>query len=197
MDLINEMASLICNPTHLGLDKPCYRASDGRVVLTDKAFALSFLGQSPSGGWAESSDLFDRVVKVCDRPFDPVSVDLPAIEPLPWWKNPFEQKRHPCGECDGEGVVSCNYGHDHECEECDGEGFVLMSNLDKGELPIEERYVDLGDLGKFDKRYVWIIGKLAQYKELSFGISELHPAPMLHFSFEDGNGVLMGIMRRK
>ena len=29
-----------------------------------------------------------------------------------------------CSECDGTGVVGCNYGHYHVCNECDGKGYI-------------------------------------------------------------------------
>lgn len=32
--------------------------------------------------------------------------------------------RNACRECDGEGIVECNMGHEHDCPDCDGEGEV-------------------------------------------------------------------------
>lgn len=37
----------------------------------------------------------------------------------------FAQTTHTdlrCHECDGEGEITCDYGHSHECEECGGDG---------------------------------------------------------------------------
>lgn len=34
------------------------------------------------------------------------------------------QKEVECKECDGDGSVECDLGHDHECTECDGTGEV-------------------------------------------------------------------------
>lgn len=27
-----------------------------------------------------------------------------------------------CEDCNGDGVVECNLGHEHDCDKCDGEG---------------------------------------------------------------------------
>jgi len=29
-----------------------------------------------------------------------------------------------CSECDGDGALECDLGHDHECEDCDGNGHI-------------------------------------------------------------------------
>lgn len=37
----------------------------------------------------------------------------------------FAQTAHKdlrCHECDGQGEITCDYGHSHECEECGGDG---------------------------------------------------------------------------
>jgi hypothetical protein len=36
--------------------------------------------------------------------------------------------RTECDECNGDGVVTCNYNHDHECLECNGEGYIQTGN---------------------------------------------------------------------
>lgn len=35
-----------------------------------------------------------------------------------------------CEDCDGEGYVTCNEGHEHACGNCDGSGFVSPERID-------------------------------------------------------------------
>jgi len=41
-----------------------------------------------------------------------------------------------CPECDGEGELRCDLGHDHECEDCNGSGRDARSTVASGKTPV-------------------------------------------------------------
>lgn len=39
------------------------------------------------------------------------------------WKQDKEDLKIDCMECDGDGYVECEYGHEHDCPDCNGAGY--------------------------------------------------------------------------
>lgn len=74
-------------------------------------------------------------------------------EPIPfhtWWSEnredlkkefgpPSDVETQLCEECNGNGELTCDLGHDHECEECDGKGKKTLS-------PEQALYAYAGDV---------------------------------------------------
>lgn len=109
-----------------------------------------------------------------------------------------------CIECDGEGTLECDLGHDHECEECQGEGeqpATLIEN--EGSKPCDEcggegRIPDL-DKGfsagvalpngvSITLKYLILLNSLPGIRwNLNEGLEQ---AP-IHFVFDGGAGLLM------
>lgn len=49
-----------------------------------------------------------------------------------------------CPECNGDGNVTCNYGHEHECEECNGLG-VQENRMKPKVYPKDDNYIQIID----------------------------------------------------
>ena len=132
------------------------------------------------------------------EPGEPIDIEIPGIKPRDSWKEPFKQIESICSECDGDGLIECNLGHEHECEFCEGTG---KSTSDwAGEyysLGVDQTQYQIPGVGWYDCRYLWVISEIQKHADLVFSMREDRwGINTLLFAGDGIKGVLMGIQRR-
>jgi hypothetical protein len=109
-----------------------------------------------------------------------------------------------CEECEGDGVVECDLGHDHDCEECDGNGVIYAREIGeegaiccdtcdgKGRIPdLDQGYsagVLLPDGVSVTLKYLVLLNSLPNVRWLTNADQDQVP---IHFVFDGGAGLLM------
>jgi len=81
-------------------------ATNGRIIV--RLAAMPDVEECPS---APDAGKMMALYKPATR-----LVPIPELQP-----NPISRIIE-CVECDGSGIVECDYGHEHQCPECDGSG---------------------------------------------------------------------------
>lgn len=110
---------------------------NGKYYATDGISVISM----PIGGEMELQEQENPMIdSVIPKEFhEPIEIDVAKFEEAIIKHSPlvdeFKDEEHECSDCDGEGVIECDLGHDHDCEECDGEGVIEGRNPTGNKIP--------------------------------------------------------------
>ena len=160
----------IQNPQHIGNK---FLATDGCILIE--------LNSRPSAPEVATKGKFPNAAPILADFPEVIADELPEVEGLgiddPWWRDVQR-----CQECGGSGLWDDE--NDVECEECDGTGNVLWI----AEAAFER--INVGGLD-FGRRYIYEISKLPNVRCHAALLSTNYPR--LHFIFDGGRGVLMGM----
>lgn len=103
---------------------------------------------------------FDRVLESV-KWHEPVTMSIePIKEGLLRVEKDFQYEE--CDECDGDGVVHCEYGHEHECPECDGSGDIKLQYQPMGYVGTNECHVRLNGFTHYNAKYLDRLVKVAE-----------------------------------
>lgn len=181
MSLLKHLESLICHPESR---YPRAFQTDGRTFVTDGAVLFELFGEHevkrPHAKPPDAIQLISRYE------FTGATNDLPVVDGPPEDTNAFWERgssNTTCGECDGSGEVTCDYGHDHDCPDCNGKGVV------DGTIQCDEATAAVHVLGgTFCRRYLWVLSHCPNIR-IGFIPGE---DSVLVFAFDGGRGVLAG-----
>lgn len=102
------------------------RIQRGLLVACDGRLAIALQEFDYSGPFPEDMDKPDviGVLSPCETLAE--WRDMPHVDQCDKCGNTgyLPLTKVCCGECRGEGEVTCNYDHDHECPDCEGSGKV-------------------------------------------------------------------------
>lgn len=133
-----------------------------------------------------------------NRPFD-VNKVLKALDfsqpiphppevagPDPTWNARWVEHLSECSECEGLGMVTCDYDHEHTCPDCDGQG----DNTAVAEEAFSRiRYGRHG----YARRLLWWASQLPGVEFFDDTLTKA-PSHMLTFRFDGGVGCLMAML---
>lgn len=113
---------------------------NGNYYATDGVSAIKM----PIGGemdlQEQSKPMIESVIP--KELHEPIEIDVAKFEeailkhcPL---ADEFRYKEHKCTNCEGEGTVECDLGHDHDCEDCNGKGIIEAKNPTGNKIPDEK-----------------------------------------------------------
>lgn len=72
----------------------------------------------------------------------PIEIDIKELKQKLIEKTPLvdekKEEDKKCKECDGDGYLECDLGHEHDCHKCDGEGTVVCKELTGNKIPDKE-----------------------------------------------------------
>lgn len=168
-----EIAKLLVNPLVGWHDRTVY-ITDGMVLFAfpDREWMGERLFNEDEGAWGildagewtfpsgpvsikiSPSGLADFISGEGD-PIDFAAV--PTQEERPEWLDTAKETIVECPECDGTGVVMCEYEHEHDCPECDGSGKAKVLAINTWRK-VEDRTVSTL-AGYYDCRYIWMLQK--------------------------------------
>jgi hypothetical protein len=132
---------------------------------------------------------------------------LPPIETKRCHVCKGEGKVVKCDDCDGQGFVECNLGHEHECEECGEQGVVSARHAEDASrhMPCEE-CDGTGRVPEADSgRGVYVVfpgehtvqlrylNKLQKLPGIRWKLTGREAADPIPFWFEGGDGILMPV----
>lgn len=102
--------------------------------------------------------------------------------------------KETCSECDGTGIITCDYDHEHDCDDCDG----------NGTIPIEDGWQEVDDDNFKSKHMLGVIanGMVIDRRQLATclrllnddGMCEIRTSSPLSAIVIVGNGWKCAIM---
>lgn len=171
-----EIAKLLINPL-VGWHKQTVYVTDGSILFTfpdrewmgEKLFneEKSMWGILDAGEWTFGKDGRNRralnpipevMIDFMASQGDPINfAAIPAQKERPEWLDPSKMTMVTCSECEGTGVVTCEYNHDHECPDCEGSGKVAKLAIEDW-LKVDDLFLETL-AGSYDRRYIWLLQK--------------------------------------
>ncbi len=103
------------------LNHDCYYATDGHALF----YFPSSLVQLDIGQTEKPID-FKPVIPLERN--ESITLSISNLSELFDTLIPKEKDSVECPECDGEGVLECNLGHEHDCDCCNGDGRIELKN---------------------------------------------------------------------
>lgn len=104
---------------------------------------------------------------------EPIEIDVAKFEQAIIKADPlvdeFEDEEKECSNCDGEGSLECDLGHDHDCGDCDGEGVIGGKKPTGNKIPDERTVFNFMDSGL---RYVELMRLIKAAKML--GVEKIY-----------------------